>query len=226
MILGGNAMKQAFLSGKWKAYAGAEQMPFEAVQSLIRSNSIDVTLSPHILRMPRQATRTGAHAAAQTEIPLDLFEPRSLQGALLPQEMKDKGGLLIKPGDFILGCLNERFEVHEPIEVMLGSQSVSMHFAPMYEGRSTLGRCGIGSHVTAGFGDYGFDGAFTLEMFNIGERAVRIYPNIRIGQISFMAVLDPIPYQGAYSRKNSPDHDKRPVPPTVGRDRFLVRRGR
>jgi len=54
---------------------------------------------------------------------------------------------------------------------------------PMIEGRSSIGRLGLFIHVTAGFGDVGFSGYWTLEMFCICP--VKIYPGIEIGQIFY-----------------------------------------
>ena len=53
----------------------------------------------------------------------------------------------------------------------------------MLEGRSSVGRLGLFVHVTAGFGDVGFAGYWTLEMFCI--QPVRIYPNVEICQIYY-----------------------------------------
>ena len=49
-------------------------------------------------------------------------------------------------------------------------------FVPMLEGRSSVGRLGLFIHVTAGFGDVGFAGYWTLEMFCI--HPIVIYPNV------------------------------------------------
>ena len=57
------------------------------------------------------------------------------------------------------------------------------NFVPMLEGRSSVGRLGLFVHVTAGFGDVGFAGYWTLEMFCI--QPVRIYPNVEICQIYY-----------------------------------------
>ena len=54
---------------------------------------------------------------------------------------------------------------------------------PMLEGRSSVGRLGLFVHVTAGFGDVGFAGYWTLEMFCV--QPVRIYPNVEICQIYY-----------------------------------------
>ena len=57
------------------------------------------------------------------------------------------------------------------------------NYVPMLEGRSSVGRLGLFVHVTAGFGDVGFAGYWTLEMFCI--QPVRIYPNVEICQIYY-----------------------------------------
>ena len=53
----------------------------------------------------------------------------------------------------------------------------------MIEGRSSVGRLGLFVHVTAGFGDVGFCGFWTLEMFAV--QPVRVYPGVPICQIFY-----------------------------------------
>lgn len=60
------------------------------------------------------------------------------------------------------------------------------NLVPMLEGRSSVGRLGLFIHVTAGFGDVGFRGYWTLEMSCI--QPVRIYPNIEICQIFYHTI--------------------------------------
>ncbi len=57
------------------------------------------------------------------------------------------------------------------------------------DGKSSLGRLGLAIHVTAGYGDPGFEGQVTLEVVALGE-PVRIYPGMRIAQVRFMPVVD------------------------------------
>lgn len=54
---------------------------------------------------------------------------------------------------------------------------------PMLEGRSSVGRLGLFIHVTAGFGDVGFSGYWTLEMFCV--QPIRIYAGVQICQIYY-----------------------------------------
>lgn len=59
-------------------------------------------------------------------------------------------------------------------------------YVPMLEGRSSIGRLGLFIHVTAGFGDVGFSGFWTLEIFCV--QPIRIYPNVEICQIYYHAI--------------------------------------
>ena len=54
---------------------------------------------------------------------------------------------------------------------------------PMLEGRSSVGRLGLFIHVTAGFGDVGFKGYWTLEIFCV--QPIRIYSGVEICQIYY-----------------------------------------
>ena len=76
-------------------------------------------------------------------------------------------GLVLEPGRVYLGKTIEYTE--------------SPYHIPMYEGRSSMGRLGVFSHVSAGFGDIGFKGTWTLEM--VVAQPVLIYPGLRVGQL-------------------------------------------
>lgn len=56
-------------------------------------------------------------------------------------------------------------------------------YVPMLEGRSSIGRLGLFIHITAGFGDVGFKGFWTLEMFCV--QPIIIYPDTQICQIYY-----------------------------------------
>jgi dCTP deaminase len=83
-----------------------------------------------------------------------------------------ESGYTLKAGSSVLGHTQERLE--------LGSQTVAE-----VTGRSTLGRCFITVHATAGFIDPGFKGQVTLEITNLGSKDFVIYPGMRIGQFMF-----------------------------------------
>lgn len=71
-------------------------------------------------------------------------------------------------------------------------------FAPMIEGRSSMGRLGLAIHATAGFGDNGFKGYWTLEIFVV--QPVKVYPGMRIGQLYYHTLegSGEIKYRGKY----------------------------
>jgi dCTP deaminase len=98
------------------------------------------------------------------EVVLDMAEPNRIRRLRIP-----KDGLVLTPQKLYLGRTAERTETH--------------NYVPMIEGRSSIGRLGLFVHVTAGFGDVGFCGYWTLEMFAI--QPIRIYPNVPICQIFY-----------------------------------------
>ncbi len=60
------------------------------------------------------------------------------------------------------------------------------NYVPMLEGRSSIGRLGLFVHITAGFGDVGFSGFWTLEMFCV--QPIRIYAGVEICQIFYHSI--------------------------------------
>ena len=71
------------------------------------------------------------------------------------------------------------------------------YYVPILSGRSSTGRLGINVHATAGYGDIGFNGYWTLEIFVI--HPIVIYPNVEICQIYFNTVQGDVSlYDGKY----------------------------
>jgi dCTP deaminase len=88
-------------------------------------------------------------------------------------DVDDGEAFILHPGEFVLGSTRER--------VALGDDLVAR-----LEGKSSLGRLGLLIHSTAGFVDAGFDGHLTLELSNVANLPIAIYPEMKIGQISFL----------------------------------------
>ena len=88
-------------------------------------------------------------------------------------EVADGDAFILHPGEFVLGSTLER--------VSLGTDLVAR-----LEGKSSLGRLGLLIHSTAGFVDAGWDGHLTLELSNVANLPIAIYPGMKIGQISFL----------------------------------------
>ncbi len=100
-------------------------------------------------------------------------------------EVADGGAFILHPGEFVLGSTLER--------VALGADLVAR-----LEGKSSLGRLGLLIHSTAGFVDAGWDGHLTLELSNVANLPIAIYPGMKIGQISFLQMTSEAenPYGG------------------------------
>ena len=95
---------------------------------------------------------------------LDMKKDNSVDRIIIPSS-----GLILNPNRLYLGRTVEYTE--------------TKNLVPMLEGRSSIGRLGLFVHVTAGFGDVGFKGYWTLEIFCV--QPVKIYPNVEICQIYF-----------------------------------------
>src|SRR5256714_12948708 len=93
-------------------------------------------------------------------------------------EISNDEPFILHPGEFVLGQTLERVRLPDDVVARL-------------EGKSSLGRLGLLIHSTAGFIDPGWDGHVTLELSNVANLPITIYPGMKIGQISFMRVSEP-----------------------------------
>jgi dCTP deaminase len=110
------------------------------------------------------------------EVVLDMGKANRVRRMSIPPE-----GLVLQTNHLYLARTVERTETH--------------NLVPMIEGRSSIGRLGLFVHVTAGFGDVGFCGYWTLEMFAV--QPVRIYAGVGICQIFYHHI------QGAFTEYES-----------------------
>lgn len=99
---------------------------------------------------------------------LDMKQENKAESLIIPEE-----GLILEPGRLYLGRTVE--------------YTRSEGLVPMLEGRSSIGRLGLFIHITAGFGDVGFSGYWTLEIFCI--QPIRIYPGVEVCQIYYHSIL-------------------------------------
>ena len=118
------------------------------------------------------------------EVVLDMCKPNRVRRLTIPPE-----GLVLSPSQLYLGRTVERTETH--------------NLVPMIEGRSSVGRLGLFVHVTAGFGDVGFCGYWTLEMFAV--QPVRIYPGVQICQIFYHEITGSITEYASEKYQNNRD---------------------
>lgn len=104
-------------------------------------------------------------------------------------EVADEEPFILHPGEFVLGSTLERIGLPDDTVARL-------------EGKSSLGRLGLLIHSTAGYVDPGWDGYLTLELSNVANLPITIYPGMKIGQISFFRLSKPaaVPYGSAGTR--------------------------
>ena len=123
------------------------------------------------------------------EVVLDMREVNRVRRLTIPDS-----GLVLNPNQIYLGRTQERTE--------------TLDLVPMVEGRSSVGRLGLFVNVTAGFGDVGFSGYWTLEMFAV--QPVRIYPGVPICQIFYHQLT------GEYRTYSSDKyHNNRDIQPSL-----------
>lgn len=114
---------------------------------------------------------------------LDMKRNNPTKQITIPDE-----GYTLQPGELYLAQTLEYTETH--------------NFVPIIIGRSSMGRLGLGIHVTAGFGDVGFMGHWTMELTVV--KPLKIYHGIKICQIYYQSILGDITeYQSSKYQNNS-----------------------
>jgi dCTP deaminase len=119
-----------------------------------------------------------------------------------------EGGFNLFPGDFVLASTIERVKIPNDLVARV-------------DGRSSLARLGLVIE-SAGWIDPGFFGTITLELFNQGSRVLRLYPGMRICQISFSQLTGPVrrPY-GVDSRDSKYNGQTGPTESRISKDRRI-----
>jgi dCTP deaminase len=145
--------------------------PFD--EAMLQPSSVDVRLD-HYFRVFLN------HTMPVIDVKKDLEELTRLV------DIDDDRAFILHPGEFVLGSTFERVAVPDDIVARI-------------EGKSSLGRLGLLIHSTAGFIDAGFDGHITLELSNVANLPITLYPGMKIGQISFLRMTTPAdaPYGSA-----------------------------
>ncbi len=128
---------------------------------LIQPSSVDIHLAPTIMTFAR---RRADSAVIDLKKPIDEFVDYELIDA--------KKGTALHPHEFILGVTEEWIGLTNQVSVNV-------------DGKSSLGRLGLVVHATAGFVDPGYRGHITLEITNLTDMPLIIYPYMLIGQFRF-----------------------------------------
>jgi dCTP deaminase len=137
--------------------------PFD--ETCVQPSSIDIKVH-NLFRVFRN------HTAGIIDVKKDMTDLTELVDIPLD------GVFILHPGEFVLGSTLERVAVPNDLVARV-------------EGKSSLGRLGLLIHSTAGFIDAGFDGHVTLELANVANLPITLYPGMKIGQISFMKMTSP-----------------------------------
>lgn len=107
------------------------------------------------------------------------IDPAQQQDELTnPVETPDGEPFVLHPGEFVLGSTFERVGLPDDL-------------AGRLEGKSSLGRLGLLTHSTAGFIDPGFTGHITLELSNVANLPITLWPGMKIGQLCLFQLSAP-----------------------------------
>ena len=133
--------------------------------SLIQPSSIDVRLD-NMFRVFNNSRYTHIDPAQQQDELTELVE------------VADGDPFVLHPGEFVLCATLERLDLPDDL-------------AGRLEGKSSLGRLGLLTHSTAGFIDPGFGGHITLELSNVANLPITLWPEMKIGQLCLFRLSSP-----------------------------------
>lgn len=137
--------------------------PFDP--TLIQPSSIDVRLD-RMFRVFNNSKYTHIDPSIQQDDLTSLVEPEG------------EDPFVLHPGEFVLGSTFEAVTLPDDI-------------AGRLEGKSSLGRLGLLTHSTAGFVDPGFSGHITLELSNVANLPIVLWPGMKIGQLCLFRLSSP-----------------------------------
>jgi dCTP deaminase len=161
---------------------------------MIQPSSIDVRLDRYFRVFANHRYTHIDPAVAQDDL-TELVEPDGDEPFIL------------HPGEFVLGSTLE--------VITLGDD-----LASRLEGKSSLGRLGLLTHSTAGFIDPGFSGHVTLELSNVANLPIKLYPGMKIGQICVQMLSSPSEHPYGSSLYGSRYQDQRGPTPSRSHLRF------
>lgn len=142
----------------------------------------------------------GKHLATYKDTELDARKHNTIEHFEIPEE-----GIVLMPNVLYLGVTEEYTETHAHV--------------PFLEGKSSTGRLGIDIHATAGKGDVGFCGNWTLEISV--KQPVRVYHGMPVGQLIYFPVEGEIEVK--YNQKQNAKYSgqpNRPVESMMWKNKF------
>jgi dCTP deaminase len=139
------------------------------------------------------------------------IDPSQQQDELTtPVEPEGDDPFVLHPGEFVLGSTFETVTLPDDL-------------AGRLEGKSSLGRLGLLTHSTAGFIDPGFSGHVTLELSNVANLPIRLWPGMKVGQLCLFRLSSPAEHPYGSPVYGSRYQDQRG--PTPSRSFVNFRRG-
>ncbi|GAA4884313.1 dCTP deaminase [Actinomycetospora straminea] len=169
--------------------------PFDA--TLLQPSSVDLRLDRHFRTFNNHAY-THIDPSLQQDDLTRMVEPP-------PDE-----AFVLHPGEFVLGSTYEVISLPDDV-------------AGRLEGKSSLGRLGLLTHSTAGFIDPGFSGHVTLELSNVANLPIRLWPGMKVGQLCLFRLSSPAEHPYGSPVYGSRYQDQRG--PTPSRSYVNFRRG-
>ena len=137
--------------------------PFDA--AMVQPSSVDVRLDRFFRVFENHKYSVIDPSIEQSELTREI--------AVEPDE-----DFILHPGEFVLASTYEVITLPDDI-------------AGRLEGKSSLGRLGLLTHSTAGFIDPGFSGHITLELSNVANLPVKLFPGMKIGQLCLIKLSSP-----------------------------------
>ncbi len=167
--------------------------PFD--DSLIQPSSVDVRLD-NLFRVFNNTRYTHIDPAERQDELTTLVEP------------KVDEPFVLHPGEFVLGATLERCTLPDDL-------------AGRLEGKSSLGRLGLLTHSTAGFLDPGFSGHITLELSNVANLPITLWPGMKIGQLCLLRLTSPAEHPYGSSKAGSKYQGQRGPTPSRSYQNFI-----
>ena len=150
------------------------------IEGYIDSGDITITTYDRILLQPSSIdVRLGRQFRTFNSNRCTHIDPAQQQDDLTTLvELDLRESFTLHPGEFALATTMETIALSDLLAARL-------------EGKSSLGRLGLMTHSTAGFIDPGFTGQITLELSNVSNLPIKLYPGMRIGQVCFFKLRNP-----------------------------------
>jgi len=162
---------------------------------MIQPSSVDVRLD-NLFRVFNNTRYTHIDPAQRQDDLTTLVEP------------KEGEPFVLHPGEFVLGATLERCTLPDDL-------------AGRLEGKSSLGRLGLLTHSTAGFIDPGFSGHITLELSNVANLPITLWPGMKIGQLCLLRLTSPAEHPYGSAKVGSKYQNQRGPTPSKSYQNFI-----